>query len=817
MPTSLAAQTMAPAEATGLVGGNEIIVTARKREESLQDVPLSITALSSEELSRSGSRSLEDIVRQAPGVQFNTSLSGTRPGRLYSIIRFRGISGSEYSTSTSETASVFVDGIYALQGGNSVALMDLERVEVIKGPQAAQFGRNSFAGAINYITTKPSLVETKIKGEAEASTYSSYQVQASVSVPIVRDKLAFRLSARSNHKGSMYTATDGGELGKQTTNSVSADLYAEPTEQFTLRLRGYYQHDDDGPNAQAFLNGAAYDTCSGTSRPGYATDGTPTTIRPTLFICGAIPNPGQAGSPKVTTNTSIMPGILQSSQGTRIPVPNLIVNLINNPGISNVPKLDGMGLKRDVWRSSLAGTYEFDNDISISMTASYNDNRANILRDFDDSDVENIYTINPYKGRDYGFDARVESPGKGRFRWLVGGNYYNQKYETSLGGGISAVTCLNGCLNGSSIALNNGLDGTDNVKTYGAYGSASFDVFSTLTLDLEARYQVERHQSTVFSQEFKQFLPRASLSFKPSRDLTVYATFAQGKLPGNINTNYLTCNATPFTVSFTDPRTGLPSKSSVCQQFVDAVPDIKQYTDEQTLNSFEIGVKSSLFDRRLTLNLAGYYQKWKNDPFTTFVQIVTPTATGAPSTTPTFRPVATQGDVKSYGIEAQIAATPLPGWSLDWSGQWNKNEFLKYGVNLNSLAVVLGTRNLKGNRADRFPEWSFTGSSTYTFALTEEYDMYARADVRWQGKAFAGVSNLAYTAPYAIVNTTLGVQKGNMRIEGFVRNLFNQSNWAAAVEFPNYAALGKISGTDVGVILVPQDKRTFGVRTSFEF
>ena len=200
----------------------EIVVTARKREESIQDVPLSITAFTGEEIERGGYADLEDISLQTAGMQFNNELAGTRPGRLFSNIRFRGVEGSEYSTL--QTASLFVDGIFALQGAQTLALSDLERVEVIKGPQSAAFGRNSFAGAINYITRAPNMEEFSGTIKADAGQYDQHELDVTADIPIAPGVLALRLGGRYFNKGAMYHNASGDGVGEQRSESVFATL-----------------------------------------------------------------------------------------------------------------------------------------------------------------------------------------------------------------------------------------------------------------------------------------------------------------------------------------------------------------------------------------------------------------------------------------------------------------------------------------------------------------------------------------------------------------------------------------------------------------
>ena len=122
----------------------EIIVTARKKEETLLDAPLAITAFTEEAIDAAGFTNLADVSLQTPGFQFSAQ-GGQEPGRYNTQLRFRGMNTSQFSPSFA-TGALFVDGVYVLNGGTSVSLLDVARIEVIKGPQSALFGRNTFGG-----------------------------------------------------------------------------------------------------------------------------------------------------------------------------------------------------------------------------------------------------------------------------------------------------------------------------------------------------------------------------------------------------------------------------------------------------------------------------------------------------------------------------------------------------------------------------------------------------------------------------------------------------------------------------------------------
>ena len=370
---------VAPKASAQVAALEEIVVTARKREESIQDVPLSITAFTGEELERGGFVDLEDISFQTTGMQFNNELAGTRPGRLFSNIRFRGVEGSEYSTL--QTASLFVDGIFALQGAQTLALSDLERVEVIKGPQSAAFGRNSFAGAINYITRAPDMEEFSGRIKADAGEYDQHELDVTADIPIAPGVLALRIGGRYFNKGAMYRNEAGVGVGEQRSESAFATLFVQAADNVSIKLRYYQQDDSDGPAGVTFFQARLFDSCTGKTMPGLTTDGEPTTLMPREYICGSIPGPGglegRLGfpNPSVSLSPASFPGGFENF---------IRDSLIDAPSqVEGVPYIDHFGIEREITRISLVLDYDFANGMTLVATGAYNENNAANLRDWD--------------------------------------------------------------------------------------------------------------------------------------------------------------------------------------------------------------------------------------------------------------------------------------------------------------------------------------------------------------------------------------------------------------------------------------------------
>ncbi len=885
---SSAASAQQQAQAAGL-GIEEIVVTARQRNETLQEIPLSIAAFTAEDIQKAGFQNLGDIAMQSSGIQFNPNAGGLA-GRFNSVIRMRGVSVLG-SLPHLQATSLFVDGVYSLGGAQVLPIQDLERVEIIKGPQSAFFGRNTFAGAINYITKKPNLEEFEGAIDVSGATFDQYEMNAQVTGPVVENKLGYLANVRLYDKGSMFTATDGGALGKQNSRSASLSLLAHPTDSFNIKVRAFYQEDDDGPAAEASLGtrgvatpglfgSVGFDTCSGKTTTGVSVAGAVVgsrggetiTLSPKNFICGKIPQPGRAGAPKITSNTSLFPTQFARVRPgfdfeLSVPVPAVIArptflvdNLINRKFLKGIPTLDGFGLRRNTFRGSLNADWEFAPGYKATLTAGYNDMKANWLRDFDVSDAEVWYSADPQTGKDKSAELRVVSPGEDRFRWVAGATYYKQTFVTNGGGGLLVTSCFNqSCSIGpvnAALAATSG----DRAKVYAGYGQASYDIFEQLTLDLEFRYMQDTRTNTQnfgasvrnLSEKYKQKTPRIILSYKPSDQTTIYAQGSRGTLPGVINGLVAICSPDTFTVAYTNPRTGLPSTASECDQIAGQSPGGKLIgsTPAQYLDALEAGIKQGFANGAGRVNLTGYYYKWKNFPTPISIIYVRDADDPAlrdriPKASANTLGINTSGSAQFKGAELETAFALNRNWNFNANLSYNKSkftEFVNVGLfsnevfNFGGISPVTGFRagattdattisaqgNLKGKSPTRYPKWMGNMSANYTNTLVGDWSWFARLDAIYNGKAYVDLWNLATTDAYWLFHTRAGIEKDNLRIELYVRNLFDENKWAAATSGADFArtdfgVAGGFSFSAQAIYLVPQDKRTFGLRMNYKF
>ena len=216
-----------------------ITVTARKVDERIIDVPLSIKALSGAALQERGITSISELSQFTPGLSYSPDL-----GRVAERPVVRGISALR--PEAPQPVSVFVDGLYVRDGTLGLFLDDAQRVEVIKGPQSALYGRSTYAGAINYITVKPSGTMT---GRASVTMAQAGERSAfgAVSVPLDGDKLAMRIRAKSSQFGGQYVNSQtGNRIGGERTYGAGAQFFWRPGDRFDARLSIDHSDERDG-------------------------------------------------------------------------------------------------------------------------------------------------------------------------------------------------------------------------------------------------------------------------------------------------------------------------------------------------------------------------------------------------------------------------------------------------------------------------------------------------------------------------------------------------------------------------------------------
>ena len=247
---------------TGASSDNVIIVTATRREQDLQEIPLAVTAVGTEELDRQGIADIRSLSSVSPS--FNLNSSDTETGGT--TIRIRGVGTTGNNIGLESAVGVFLDGVYLSRPGAALGdLVDVERVEILRGPQGTLFGRNTSAGALNITTKKPSL--DVIEGFANA-TYGNFNlinVQGGISAPLVEDTLGVRISGSYRSRDGLLTNQLGEDQNDRDRYSVRGQLYWEPSADLSLRLIADFSSADESccaavvvRESELFASGAAF-------------------------------------------------------------------------------------------------------------------------------------------------------------------------------------------------------------------------------------------------------------------------------------------------------------------------------------------------------------------------------------------------------------------------------------------------------------------------------------------------------------------------------------------------------------------------------
>lgn len=798
------AQTASPgAEAAFDDGAPEILVTARKREERLIDVPISITAFSGADIQKKQIRDLRDIAALSPNVSFQ-DVGGRNTPSLF----IRGVTNTA-TTGRLATTAVFVDGIYVLGGLSSVNTSDVARVEVIKGPQNAYFGRNTFAGAINFISKEPSNVfggEVSVEGTARGS----YNLTASIEGPIIEDKIMGRIVASTNHKAAMYRATDGGELGREDTRQISGTLLIKPSDRLSLRLRADYQHDDDSAPQTAYLSGDQYgNNCAGKTISGGDINGNRQNFAVTLpYFCGGVPTLDKLGNGVVTSNTSLS-SVFWSQFGNANVIRDAFVdNSLNAKYIGKAPKISHMGMVRNTLRLAGSANYEISDYLSTVLNIGYNKNDTIVLQDSDRSDYENVYAAIPGLYRDFSAEFRLQSTGSHRFRWMVGANYFSSKTDYNLSGDITFQVRFspNSAQTTGGVLFNPQNANGERAKVMAGFASAEYDIFDSLTLSGEIRYQKDRSktspdQATSRYATFKDWLPRVILKYQPDRDWSMYATWSRGVLPGQFNTQYI--NATPAERAYID--TVLPGSSDIFSS--------------QKLDNYEIGMKQSLFGRTFQYSLALYKMKWGNLPSSSAVSV--------PGSTTRFTGLVTAGNATLKGVEFEGVIRPTRGLDINFGVSYQQGKYNSYTQGLLATGLVVGLYDFKGKHLARMPDWQGNVGVSYSKELTGDWNWFAGAEAKYTGKAWDSEANIVKSDDFARVNARIGVENGALTLELFAKNLFNDNNWDYAIRNVSFAEQGALifpfQGNAAnlqyrqGAFVGAPDKREVGFRAKYKF
>ena len=659
--------------------GNVIVVTATKRDSTIQDVPFSISALTAEDIQRSGAGNLEDLSRNVAGL----SVQNLGPGQ--SQVSVRGVSAGQVvrdQPGVKEQVGVYLDeSVISLSLFTpDLDLFDLNRVETLRGPQGTLFGSGSVGGTIRYITNQPQMgvVEGAVEGNVNLVDGDDigWHLKGAVNVP-VGDNVAFRAVGYYTQYGGFIDALGpgGGEdiNGGERFGGRFA-LRVDSGEGFSITPRVVYQKvKADGFNRQEIFN---------------------------LYA-----NPFTTTRPAIQLGEREQYLLLQEAFEDETLIADLVVEADLGPvtltSVSSYSNRDIL-VSRDA--SALTG--------SVSVDLGYPD--AAVLLPSNLRDTTDLETITQ--------EIRFSSDYDGPLQWVFGGFYsetdrfYRQRLPTP--GYAAATDATLGA--GTSAAVANGFPNLDspfnsdlpyNIEQLAIFGEATFEITDALSLTAGGRYYDFEEVRTITTgglfangdsgvvdeTSSDGFTPRFLLSFDVTPDVTINAQASQGFRLGGVNDplNVPLCNADDLAL----------------------FGGFQDYDDE-TLWNYEVGVKTQ--GNGFTFNAAAFY----NDISDLQVTL----DAGSCSS----RIVFNVPEAHSAGIEAEFGFNPVDGLNLNISGSWIEAEF---DTTLpGALAGATGIR--EGNRLPSVPEFQLSASGSYEWPISDGADAFIAASFTHVGSRY---------------------------------------------------------------------------------
>jgi iron complex outermembrane receptor protein len=733
----------------------EVVVTARGRKEKLLETPVAISAMSAEKIEQIGATSLTDVARYTPGMTENSTITSSgRNDRSFSQFILRGIMPSDVDIPTTTT---FLDGA-PLSAGAVDGVDDLERIETLKGPQAAYFGRQTFGGAISLVTKDPaSAPALTLNGILGSQNLTEGRI--TLEGPIGDgDKLAARLSYRYSDQDGYYknsaTWRTHERVGDRQTQNVNLTVVATPVDNLKIKFTGMYRHDKDGPSAQVYIP-ASYSNC--TTAAG-------------SWFCGKVPS-----APKTIMINDVVTPTIKSFIADAKTTGN------------QVKTIDEFGLERDAFHGGLnAEYYAPDLDLTFVSITGVDQQVFGQMQDFDNQDsqlVNYVFAVSK-RNRNLSQEFRVVSNQDNAFRWLVGASYAWQRVDTSLASSLLAFGAANNSYTPSS---------SSSSQTLAGFFGLTYDLTKKLTLNLEGRYQSDEVNSGGQSATYKTFLPRAIAQYHFTDRVMGYATYSKGVNPGPFNSpralDALTAeNRADFVSRYGFGVEVLPEK----------------------LQNFEAGLKGTFFDGKLSLAADAYYDEWTNQ-----INYVSRYYTQGANLVGVFAKV-NNGKIKLSGIEVEGNYRPVRGVDINFGGAINDTN-IRAGscISCNEITGNPDTHVYRGNELNNVSKYQSILGASYFGALKAlpGADWFANINYSYKSGSYVSNDNLLKTPDQHTVDVRTGVTKGALTTELFVRNLFDQRYFTNATTFYNVVTLDFSRANALLAGIAPG--RSFGVRLKY--
>jgi iron complex outermembrane receptor protein len=753
------------AKSTELVPDGDIVVTARKRDETSIAVPVVVSAVGAAELNRRAINSLDGIARIVPQLLIGPQGGAVQGGN----IAIRGISGPDSNPFGDQAVSFNVDGVQVAKASvRRMSDMDIAQVEVLKGPQALFFGKNSPAGIVSTRTADPTAaLEAKLSAGYEFYGREK-RVEGYVSGPL-SDTLGVRVAGyASDMNGYVKNEVPGGAYLKPSSNDRSPKsrdyagrltLKWEPDDRFSARFKlSYAQTRSDGP-----ANTVEYVSCPfGTPQSGSIDDCKP-------------------------NGKSITPG--------------------SGPVVGTINPVFGDGenfLRQKQLLSGLELNYKLSDNVQLTSVTGLYYVKLLIAQNYENDYSISLPSTNNLKNREFSQEIRLQSSYDGPLNF-TGGVYFSDTMATTGSNtfvfaaepsGLAALAA-----NGlgfiplrTPFQINNYQLRQDG-QAYSAFLQMAFKPVEQVEIDVGGRYSYEKKRIPYLfdggvganpfgrnpltdadlvainprQDSWNDFSPEVTISYRPTQEFTLFGSYKHGFLSGGFNSGS------------TDFRTA---------------GDISY--DPQTIKGFEAGFKALVADGRLRINAAAYTYKVADLQVTNY--------TNATNT------IRNAGAVKIQGVEMDFNyRTPLDGLTLNGAASYNKGKYTSFpgAPCYNGQTIAQGctlingnpTQDLSGTELIRAPKWNLSGGMNYDAAVSDAFKLGASLSGTFSSSYLTDATSAPQSRmpKYGLLDGTLRFSSADdgWELALIGRNLTDKRYWVAS---PNVPFTGGGTGTAAGVL-----------------
>ncbi|RMF12012.1 MAG: TonB-dependent receptor [Alphaproteobacteria bacterium] len=736
----------------------EIIVTAQKREQSAQDVGISITTISGDQMRALGYTNAQEVTALAPGV------STMQPnGEANYAIGIRGVANNDFTTNVESPVAIYVDEVYISQmSGAGFLLFDMERVELLRGPQGTLFGRNATGGLVHYITVKPNFDEFNGYGSVTYGRFNRLKLQGAVGVPL-SDKVAIRASFATHQGGGYVKNRLNPEQDLNNANESAGRLQAlfAPTEDLEVLLNVRFGQQD--------IRTGFFEYSSAVLPTGDRTPG--------------VPNPDFGG-------------------------------YVDNDGDVYAGDYDFLG-HNDLDTRGYSGTIKWSQDWgTITSITDYQTVKRDYIEDSDASPVDYFNFFLTTDAEQFSQELRVNGQTED-VEWVAGFYYMDLEVNDSNGG---ITRGLFEALFGPGLPFN-GIQNPYNTdtETWSLFGQVEFQVSEQLALIGGFRW-IEEDKSHVYNNNLV-FFPDTSTSGLDPNAVLITPAFGPELLPfvgersdsnwsARVQVNFTpTDNLLTYASWNRGVKSGGFNAPLLPSDF--ALSDTFMTYDPEKLDAFEIGFKWDSDDGRFRVNGAAYYYDYRNYQAFSIIGLDTSTL---------------NAQAESKGFELEVQANPVDGLDMQFGVAYIDSDVedvpgLTLDVDTDGDGVIDAPALLPGATVTpvQTPEWNLNGLIRYEFPI-ENGSIALQADGQYRSKHFFALTNLPASTEsgYFVGNASAtwfsADEQWALRV--FVQNFTGKKYLVQTFDLSGSVSNGGLFGLVEEYYGRP---RTWGVNLSFTF